>query len=152
MGDDGSFADLPVDQVSYDAWFLRKVQATFFEPRTGATHITYAAFANCNRHLTGPLWRSLYETGYLPPGIPVHAPFAPPKAGSHYVQVRWGKKRYLSRLAAAAFKPGGRAAVQRDPGLEGCHRLMSYPGSERDFNPSNLYLDSGALRALRARG
>jgi hypothetical protein len=143
---DGSFAGLPVNQGSFDSFFLNKVRETFFTPQLGKSHITYAAFANCNRHLTTALWRELHRTGRLPAGIPVHAPFASPKAESYYVQVRWdGTKRYLSRLAAAAFKEGALAAVQRDSGLEGCHRLVSYPGSERDFNPNNLYFGSGKL-------
>ena len=51
----------------------------------------------------------------------------------------------MHRLAAVAFTEDGRQRAQQDPTLEACHRILSYPGSERDMNPSNIYLGSGEL-------
>lgn len=56
-----------------------------------------------------------------------------------------GTKRYVHRLPAVAFTEDGRRRIQQDPTLEACHRVLSYPGSERDMNASNIYLGSGEL-------
>ena len=141
--DAGSFVGLPTDQAEYNAWFQNHIRDKLFNT-SGAGHTTYAAFANANTHLTGDLWRELYDTGRLPAGIPLFSPFAADTRGHTRVSVKLGVGRTLHRLAAAAFKPShlGRGAVIENPTHHACHRLMPYPGSTRDFNPNNLFFET----------
>ena len=135
------------DAASFDRKWTEWLQTTFFDPRK---HNAYASLVRANAHIpsdeTQPegdkLWHMLRQTGRLPAGIPLLCPFA--SAGSNmYCQARIDRvKRYVHRLAAAAFAVNGRAQYD-DTSLEACHRIMGYPGSRRDMNPSNLYFESG---------
>lgn len=152
MAETGTFVGTPPEQLRYDQWYRDWFFGTFFDMNSQNGPRNYAMLARANTHIpSGPLWRQLFTLQQLPVGVPLHCPFAPAKRGHWYCQVRIGganePKRYVHRLAAVAFKrpEDGRQKIQQDPTFEACHRLMSYPGSERDMNSANLYLSTGEV-------
>lgn len=138
---------IPGEQGAFNAWWRLYLRETFFCPNESATKAkNYAMLARANTHIPERLWRQLRDRQELPAGVPLHCPFAPAKVESWYCQIRprGAAKQYVHRLAAAAFAEGGRDRLG-DRSLEACHRLLTYPGSERDMNFANLYWGSGEL-------
>ena len=138
------------DQAGYTNWFWVWLNLTLLNCTTGSGAGLHASFVIVNSHLTQEHWRGLSERRWPPAGIPLFAPHTPNQKGYITIQTtdEAGNRhcRKLHRLACATIDNRLRLFLE-DPSLWASYRLITFPGSARDFNANNLVPENGALNA-----
>ena len=144
------------DQATFTNWFWVILSTTLLNCTTASGAGLHAAFVIVNSHLTMEHWQGLSERRWPPAGIPLFA-------RNGYIRIDPRDKdsprdlegnrphRLPHRLACATIDDRLRL-FREDPSLEASHRLITFPGSARDFNANNLIPESGALSALSFLG